>query len=104
MRDKSVNDKILNILKFAQRALTAGEIRRRLPDVIEASDLSSRLTILIGRKDVEAIRIPRPVEIITGPKQVNAYRLVNSPEQIALPIVDNHSHQLNIFKDFPQTQ
>lgn len=104
MRDKSINDKILNILKFASKALTAGEIRRRLPEVIEASDLSSRLTILIGRKDVEAIPIPRPVEIITGPKVVKAYRLINGPEQIELPVVDNSSHLLNIFKDFPQTQ
>jgi hypothetical protein len=103
MRDKSINDKILNILKFAQRALTAGEIRRRLTVEIESSDLSSRLTILMDRKDVVATRIPRPAEIITGPKEVNAYSLVNGPEQIALPVIDNGSHQLNIFNVSPQT-
>lgn len=104
MRDNSTNDKILNILKFAQQALTAGEIRRRLPFAIEASDLSSRLTILISRKDIEAHQIPRPKEIITGPKRVNAYRLVNSPEQIQFCIIDNDSHLLNIFNVLPPSQ
>lgn len=71
MRNKSLNDRILSVLELAGRPLTAGEIRRALPDLVEPSELSSRLAYLKARHDVEAAPARRVA--ITGPRCIQAY-------------------------------
>jgi hypothetical protein len=71
MRNKSLNDRILSVLELAGRPLTAGEIRRALPDLVEPNELSSRLTYLKNRRDVEAAPARRVA--ITGPRCIQAY-------------------------------
>lgn len=71
MRNNSLNDRILNVLELAGRPLTAGEIRRALPDLVEPHELSSRLSYLKQRRDVEAAPARRVA--ITGPRCIQAY-------------------------------
>lgn len=71
MRNNSLNDRILNVLHLAGRPLTSGEIRRVLPDLVEANELSSRLTYLRARRDVETAPARRVA--ITGPRCIQAY-------------------------------
>lgn len=71
MRNQSLNDRILSVLEVAGRPLTAGEIRRALPVLVEASELSSRLCYLRARNDVEAAPARRVA--MTGPRCIQAY-------------------------------
>lgn len=71
MRGKSLNDRIITVLELAGRPLTAGEIRRALPDLVEPSELSSRLAYLKARHDVETAPARRVA--MTGPRCINAY-------------------------------
>lgn len=43
MREESLNDRILRVLAVARRPMAAIEIRRALPDAVEASEVASRL-------------------------------------------------------------
>mgnify|MGYP000322983524 CR=1 FL=1 len=65
MRDKSLNDRIINVLIVAGKPLSAAAIRRALPDAVEASELSYRLTYLRARGDLVAGQSRR--EANTGP-------------------------------------
>lgn len=71
MRNKSLNDRILTVLELAGRPLTAGEIRRALPGLVEPHELSSRLTYLRARHDVETAPARRMA--MTGPRCIKAY-------------------------------
>lgn len=73
MRDKSLNDRIINVLIAAGRPLSAAAIRRALPDAVEASELSNRLTYLRARGDLVASQSRR--EANTGPLYIKVYSL-----------------------------
>jgi len=47
MREESLNDRILRVLAAAGRPMAAIEIRRALPDAVEASEVASRLNWLV---------------------------------------------------------
>ncbi|HEX5277579.1 MAG TPA: hypothetical protein VFW42_07925 [Fluviicoccus sp.] len=73
MRDKSLNDRIINVLIAAGRPLSAAAIRRALPDAVEASELSYRLTYLRARGDIVAGKSRR--EANTGPLYIKVYTM-----------------------------
>lgn len=73
MRDKSLNDRIINVLIAAGRPLSAAAIRRALPDQVEASDISGRLVYLRARGDIVAGQARR--EANTGPLYIKVYSL-----------------------------
>lgn len=73
MRDKSLNDRIINVLIAAGRPLSAAAIRRALPDPVEASDISGRLAYLRARGDIVASTTRR--EANTGPLYIKVYTL-----------------------------
>lgn len=73
MRDKSLNDRIINVLIAAGKPLSAAAIRRALPDAVEASELSNRLTYLRARGDIVASQSRR--EANTGPLYIKVYTL-----------------------------
>lgn len=73
MRDKSLNDRIINVLIAAGRPLSAAAIRRALPDAVEASELSNRLTYLRARGDIVTSQSRR--EANTGPLYIKVYAL-----------------------------
>lgn len=73
MRNKSLNDRIINVLIVASRPLSAAAIRRALPDAVEASELSNRLTYLRARGDIVAATAPR--EANTGPLYIKVYSM-----------------------------
>jgi len=99
MRDQSLNDRILKVLRIGG-AMSASEIRRALPDDVESADLSSRLGKLVKRKDVAVLESPR--KALTGPKTIKVYQFIGSP-QSALALDENHSQEVNIFTLLPQS-
>lgn len=73
MRDKSLNDRIINVLIAAGRPLSAAAIRRALPDPVEASELANRLTYLRARGDIVSSQARR--EANTGKLYIKVYSL-----------------------------
>lgn len=102
MREQSLNDRILKIILLSGTALTAIEIIRLLPDAIEASDLSSRLSKLVKRNDLATEDRPRIAK--TGKRTVKAYFVKNKEKTTNCFNFENASQQLNIFQVLPQTQ
>lgn len=96
-KSTSLTDKIFNIIMVSPTALTASEIKRALPDAVESSEISTRLTRLVKRNLVFVGETSR--RAITGKSTIKCYS--------AKPVKshnENNYQQVNIFTLLLQTQ
>lgn len=81
MSQRSLTERVLDVLDLAMRPLTAAEIRRWLPDDVTAEELSSCLVKMLKRGAIEFEMVDR--KAITGPRQVKAYKIKAEQESRA---------------------
>lgn len=101
----SLTEQIINIVRVAGRC-SASDIRRALPGLVDAADVSCRLSKLVNSGRIIATQAPATA--ITGPRTIKIYSM---PDVVQLPLtVDDHAHftnadnERNIFQLLPQTQ
>lgn len=73
MGERNLVQQIVSLLEVASRPLTAGDIRRRLDGLVDASEISSRLVKLKKRGVVSGVLVESSA--LSGPRKVNAYTL-----------------------------
>lgn len=73
MTTANLTQQILNTIRAAGRPISAAEIRRSLPGLVDASEISGRLTKLAARRDILAIEAPATA--LTGPRIIRLYAL-----------------------------
>lgn len=89
----TLTQKIFNVISVASQPMTASEIRRALPDAVEASEVSTRLLQLANRQRVMVSHTFR--RALTGKKLIKCYSIADNVE---------HRQDFNILTALPQTQ
>lgn len=99
---EDLTKQILNTVRVAGKPVSAAEIRRALPGLVEASEISCRLRKLVNSGRIVASRAPATA--ITGPRIIRMYSV---PGVVQFPLSAapaRDSADWNIFQLLPQTQ
>lgn len=100
MTTANLTQQILATIRAAGKPISAAEIRRALPGLVDASEISGRLKKLAARGDIRAVEAP--AKALTGPRKIKLYSMPDAPQLPLIPANDSDSQDWNIFQLLPE--
>lgn len=100
MTTANLTKQILDTIRAAGKPVSAAEIRRALPGLVDASEISGRLKKLANRGDILAIQAKATA--LTGPRKIKLYTTPDAPQLPLIPEIDGGSQDWNIFQLLPE--
>ena len=102
MTTANLTQQILDTIRAAGRPVSAAEIRRALPGLVDASEISGRLKKLANRRDI--LSVVAPATALTGPRKIKLYSTPDAPQLPLIPANESGSQDWNIFQLLPEPQ